>query len=317
MRDVLHSAALWGVTCLLLAVALGWGKPPAVIGMFVVSGLAVGSLYALGGIGLVVLFRATGVLNLAAGAIGMIGVMLAWQVQAWGMVAPVAWLVGLAVPALLALGYGQAIAPRMAWREPVVKAVASLGFALVLLGIAGFLWSDDPRKFELPTDKASVIVLGLRVTVTRLGVIVFAIAAVILISLALNRTRIGLQMRALAANRRLSSLIGVPVRRVEAVAWALSGILFGFTGLMFGDLVRLEPAVITFLVIPCIAAAIAGRLQSLPDVLMGGLAMGVIESLLTLSELFKTIRPVAPFAIAALVLLLMNRGRRLTFAGED
>jgi branched-chain amino acid transport system permease protein len=124
-------------------------------------------------------------------------------------------------------------------------------------------------------------------------------------------------MRALANNRRLSSLIGIPITRVETLAWAISGLLFGFTGLMFGDLVRLEPAVITFLVIPCVAAAIAGRLQSLPDVLMGGLAMGVIESLLTLSDTFKTIRPIAPFAIAALVLLLMNKGRQLTFAGED
>lgn len=317
MRDVLLSLALWGVSCLVLVVTLGWGKPPAVIGMFVVSGLAVGSLYALGGIGLVVLFRATGVLNLAAGAIGMAGVMVAWQAQAWGLFAPLAWVAGLATAMLLALGYGQGIAPRMAWREPVVKAVASLGFALVLLGVASFLWSDDPRKFELPTDKAAVTLLGLRVTVTRLGVIAFAIVAVVAITLGLNRTRIGLQMRALAANRRLSSLIGVPVRRVEGVAWALSGLLFGFTGLMFGDLVRLDPAVITFLVIPCIAAAIAGRLQSLPDVLIGGLSMGVIESVLTLSDLFKTLRPVAPFAIAVLVLVLMNRGRRLTFAGED
>lgn len=205
----------------------------------------------------------------------------------------------------------------MAWREPVVKAVASLGFAMILLGLAGILWSDDPRKFELPTDKASVTVLGLRITVTRLLVILFGILAVVLISLALQRTRIGLQMRALANDRRIAALIGIRVVRVETVAWGISGLLFGFTGLMFGNLARLEPVVITFLVIPCIAAAIAGRLQSLPEVLFGGIAISVIESLLTLSDLFKTIRPVAPFAIAAAVLLLMNRGRALAFAGED
>lgn len=317
MRDLLQSLALWGAACLGLAVWLGWGKPVPVIGMFVVSGLAVGSLYALGGIGLVLLYRATGVLNLAAGAIGMAGVMLAWQLVQWRLPAPLAWALGLGLSVALAVGYGRGIAPRMEWREPVVKAVASLGFALVLLGAASFLWSDDPRKFELPTDKTAVMILGLRVTLTRLLVIGFAILAVVLITLGLNRTRIGLQMRALAGNRRLSALIGVQVARVETVAWALSGLLFGFTGLMFGDLVRLEPAVITFLVIPCIAAAIAGRMQSLPDVLLGGLAMGVIESLLTLSDLFKTIRPVAPFVIAVLVLVAMNRGRRLTFAGED
>lgn len=317
MWDVLRSIAIAVVACLGLALVVGIGKPTNVIGMFVVSGLAVGSLYALGGIGLVVLYRATGVLNLAAGGIGAAAVMSAWQLVQWGVFAPLAWALGLALAVALAVGFGRGVAPLMAWREPVVKAVASLGFALMLLGIISFLWSDDPRKFALPTDKAAVMIGGLRVTVTRLMVVAAAVLMVVGISLGLNRTRVGLQMRALANNRRLSSLIGVPVRRVETVAWALSGLLFGFTGLMFGDLVRLEPAVITFLVIPCIAAAICGRLQSLPDVLIGGLAMGVIESLLTLSDTFKAVRPIAPYAIAALVLMAMNKGRQLTFAGED
>lgn len=317
MRENLKSLLLWAALVGILVLALGHDKPLNVLGLFIVSGLAVGSLYALGGIGLVVLYSATGVLNLAAGAIGAVAVMVAWQLVQWGVVAPVAWISGLALGPILATGYGRLVAPKMAWREPVVKAVASLGFAFVLLGLASFLWSDDPRKFELPTDKAAVVLLGLRVTVTRLVVVGATIALVIGISAALDRTRLGLQMRALANNRRLSSLIGIPITRVETLAWTLSGLIFGFTGLMFGDLVRLDPSVITFLVIPCVAAAIAGRLQSLPDVLMGGLAMGVIESLLTLSDIFKDVRPIAPYVIAALVLLLMNRGRRLTFSGED
>jgi branched-chain amino acid transport system permease protein len=317
MRDILKSLAICVVSVTALALWLGAGKPANVLGLFIVSGLAVGSLYALGGIGLVVLYRATGVLNLAAGAIGMTAVMASWQLVAWGLFAPLAWVLGLALALCLSLIYGRGIAPRMAWREPVVKAVASLGFALILLGLVSFLFSDDPRKFELPTDKSAVMILGLRVTVTRLLVVVAAIAIVAVISLALNRTRMGLQMRALANNRRLSSLIGIPITRVETLAWAISGLLCGFTGLMFGDLVRLEPAVITFMVIPCTAAAICGRLQSLPDVLIGGLTMGVIESLLTLSDSFKSVRPMAPFVIAALVLLAMNKGRQLTFAGED
>jgi branched-chain amino acid transport system permease protein len=317
MRAVLTSIAVWGALCSALALLVGSGKPAAVIGMFVVSGLAVGSLYALGGIGLVVLYRSTGVLNLASGAIGMASAMLAWQLLQWGVFPPAAWLLGISLGVLLAVSYGRVITPGMAWREPVVKAVASLGFALVILGTVSFLWPDDPRRFELPTDKASVTLIGLRVTATRLMVVLVSILAVILISLALARTQIGLHMRALANDRRIASLIGVPVVRVETVAWAIAGLLSAFTGLMFANLVRLEPVVITFLIIPCIAAAIAGRLQSLPDVLIGGLAMGVIESLLTLSEPFKSIRPVAPFLIAAVVLLVMNRGRRLTFAGED
>ncbi len=317
MKDLLRTIAVAVATCLMLALWLGWGKPAAVVGLFLVSGLAVGSLYALGGIGIVLLYRATGVLNLAAGAIGAAAAFLTWQLGEWGLFAPLAWVAGLATGVALALAYGRLIAPGLSWREPVIKGVASLGYALVLLGLVSFLWNDDPRKLSFPTDAVTVSILGLKVTVTRLIVVLAAIGIVIAITFALNRTRIGLQMRALAGNRRIASLIGVPILRVETVAWGISGLIFGFTGLMFGSLVRLEPAVITFMVIPCTAAAIAGRLVSLPTVLIAGLAMGVIESLLTLSDTFKAVRPMAPYVIAIIVLIAMNMNRRLTFAGED
>ncbi len=317
MREALKSLLIWTVVCLAAAVWLGYGKPAQIVGMFMVSGLAVGALYALGGIGLVVLYRATGILNLSAGAIGALTVFSSWQMVQWGFPGPLAWALGLMLAVMLAVAFGRGIAPAMAWREPVVKAVATLGYALILMGIVSFFWSDDPRKFELPTDKIGVMIAGLRITATRLLVIISSIVFVLLITFALERTRIGLSMRALANNRRLSSLIGIPIAKVETVAWSLSGLLFGFTGLMFGDLVRMEPVAITFLVIPSIAAAICGRLQSLPLVLIGGMGMGVIESLLTFSDTFKAIRPMAPYVVAITVLLIMNAGRKLTFAGAD
>lgn len=304
------------VFCAGLALWLGQGKPITVIGLFFVNGLAVGSLYALGGIGLVVLYQATGVLNLAAGAIGAGAIMGAWQLAQWGVPAPVTWIAGLCLGVLLALIYGRGVSPFLSDREPAVKAVASLAYALILLGLISFFWVDDTRSFGFPTDKTAVKILGLRITVTRLILIGSAIVIAVLIGLALTRTRMGLNMRALANNRALSSLIGIPILRVEMVAWTIAGALFGFTGLMFGSLVRLDPAVITFLVIPCVAAAIFGRLDSLPTVLIGGLTIGVTESLMTLSPTFKDIRPMTPFVLAALVLFILSRGHRLTFAEE-
>jgi branched-chain amino acid transport system permease protein len=316
-RNTLINVALYVCAMTLIILLLGWGKPSKVLGLFFVSGLAVGSLYALGGIGLVVLYRATGVLNLANGAAGAAGAMTAWQLAQWQIWPPIAWLSSILVALLISLFYGRLIAPLLAWREPVVKAVATLGFALIILGLVSFIWVDDPRSLTLPTDKIGVRLLGLRVTVTRLIVFGTSIALVIGIWAYLKYTAIGLQMRSLANDRDLSALIGIPILRVETIAWTLSGVIAGFTGLMFGDLIRLEPTVITFMVIPSIAAAICGRLEHLSLVLIGGLSMGVIESLLTLSPLLKGVRPVAPFAIAALVLLWYQRGNRLTFGGGD
>lgn len=296
---------------------LAWGKPSKVLGLFFVSGLAVGSLYALGGIGLVVLYRATGVLNFANGAAGAAGAMTAWQLGQWDIWPPATWLACILVALAISLFYGRLIAPKLAWREPIVKAVATLGFALIILGLVSFIWIDDPRSLSLPTDKLAVRIMGLRVTVTRLIVIATSIALVIGIWAFLKFTPIGLQMRSLANDRDLSALIGVPIVRVETFAWGLSGVIAGFTGLMFGDLIRLEPTVITFMVIPSVAAAICGRLEYLSLVLIGGLSIGVIESMLTLSPALKSVRPVAPFVIAAIVLLWYQRGQRLTFGGGD
>lgn len=295
---------------------LGLDKPFKITGMFLASGLAIGSLYALGGIGMVVLFRASGVLNFSAGAAGAAGAMTSWQLVEWGVPAPAAWLACIAVALILTLAYGRVIAPMLAWRETVVKAVATLGFALIILGLVSWIWIDDPRSLTLPTDAASVTLMGLKVTGTRL----LAFAATLLIALGiwlfLGRTQVGLQMRAVANDRDLSALLGIPILKVETIAWGIAGLLAGFTGLMFANLIRLEPVVITFMVIPSIAAALAGRLENLALVLIGGLSMGVIESMLTLSPTLKGARPIAPFVLAALVLLWYQRGARLTFGGR-
>jgi branched-chain amino acid transport system permease protein len=310
----------WAVYVALMAVTmlwLGWGKPLNIVGMFVTAGLAVGSLYALGGIGMVVLYRASGVLNFSSGAAGAAGAMTAWQLAAWGVWPPLAWIACIVVALVITLAYGRFIAPLLAWRETAVKCVATLGFALIVLGLVAFIWPDDPRSLELPSDSVSLTLLGLRVTGTRIIAFLASVFICIGIYVFLGRTEIGLQMRAVANDRDLSALLGIPILRVETIAWGIAGLLAGFTGLMFANLIRLEPVVITFMVIPCIAAALAGRLDNLGLVLLGGLSMGVIESMLTLSPTLKGVRPIAPFVIAALVLLYNQRGSRLLFAGRN
>ncbi len=320
--------ALYVVVLSLILGALGWDtlataienenwRGVKLIGRFLFFGLATGSLYALGGIGIVVLFRATGVLNFANGAAGAAGVMFAWQLGQWGVWPPLTWLACIVLATAILLFYGRLIAPALSYREPVVKAVATLGFALVILGLVSFIWIDDPRSISLPTDKIAMKILGVRVTATRLMVLGLSIFVVVAIFFFLRFTVVGLQMRALANDRDLAALIGIPILRVETIAWAIAGVVAGITGLIFGDLVRLEPTVITFLVIPSIAAAVCGRLENLVTVLIAGLTMGVIENMMTLSPELKGFRTIAPFVIAAVVLIWNTRGVRLTFGTRD
>ena len=121
-------------------------------GLFLVNGLAVGAIYALSGLGLVVLYRATGVLNLAYGAIGAAGAMLAWQLMHAGSPEALGWLAAIATATALSLLYGRLVAPRLAWREPVVKAVATLGFAMMILAAMNWIWVEAPRELTLASD---------------------------------------------------------------------------------------------------------------------------------------------------------------------
>lgn len=286
-------------------------------GLFLVSGLAVGSLYALGAVGLVLLNRATGVLNFAYGAMGALGAMCAWQVLQWHYPEAVAWVVCIAISTALSVAYGTIIGPRLAHREPVVKAVATLGFGIAILGAINLLWLVNPRRLALALDALSISLAGLRVSGTRLLAFVAGVAVTAGMGIFLVRTRLGLMMRALADNREVASILGTPIRKVEIAAWGFSGLLAGFTGLMFGDLVRLDPAVLTFMVIPIIATTIVGRLTSIRTTFFAGLAIGMIESLLTLYKPLAPFRVASPFVVAILALMWLQRGRRLTFAGED
>src|SRR2546430_17689920 len=93
---------------------------------FIVSGLALGGVYALSGVGLVVLYRATGVLYLAFGAVGAMGALIAWSLGRAGVPGWLSWLVCVAVAAAITLGYGVIFGPALARRDPLVKAVGPL-----------------------------------------------------------------------------------------------------------------------------------------------------------------------------------------------
>jgi len=288
--------------------------PP--IGPFLVAGLAAGSIHALSAVDLVVLFRATGVLNFAYGAIGALGAFVAWQMLEWNLPAPLAWLTCILLGMVLSLIYGRLIAPQLAYRETVVKAVCTLGYALILLGLSIWLWSDMPRSLRLPTDTLGFSIIGVRITGTRLLALILTILFTFGITAFLNRTRLGLQMRALANNRNLSAMISIPVLQVETWAWLISGFLAGVSGLFPSTIMRLDTIVLTFLVIPAIAAAIVGQLKSLQITLIGGLVR-VDRIPLYSGPPVAPLRAMAPFVVAILVILYMQRNITLTFVGDD
>jgi branched-chain amino acid transport system permease protein len=277
---------------------------------FVAAGIGLGAVYAMSGVGLVVLYRSSGTLNFAFGALGALAAYCTWSLLRTEVPPAIAWIAGIAVAAAGSFGYGWLVAPRLAARDRVVRAVGTLGFALFILGCIGLIWGETvPRRLTLPTDHLFVAVFSVRVTYTRLAALGIAMAMVGTIALLLNATRLGLAMRALANDRQISSLIGIQVIRIDAVAWLISGLFAGVAGLLLADMVTLNATFLTFLVIPAIAAAMFGRLQSLAATAVGGFAAGILESVLTTVPAISSYRSSAPFVLA-LIFISLVAGRK-------
>jgi len=273
---------------------------------FIISGLGIGAVYALSGVGLVVLFRATGVLNFAFGAFGAIGAHCAWQLLEWKMPLAVAILAAVAVSTAISFLYGRIFAPLLSHRDIVVRAVGTLAPALILIAIMGVIWGELPRRLQFPTDQMFTSLFAVRLTYTRIIAIILAVVMVVAITLLLTRTRLGLDMRALANDRDLSAVLGVRILYTETAAWIMTGIFSGFAGLLLADLVRLQGTFLTLLVIPAIAAAILGQLQSLWQTAVAGILIGIVEAVLTPIAWISPYRAAAPFIIALVAVTILG-----------
>ena len=280
---------------------------------FVVTGLALGGVYALSGVGLVVLYRATGVLNLAFGAIGGFGALLAWElINNAGWPQYPAYGVCIAFGAVVTLAYGLLFGPPLARRDPLVKATASLGLALILLGAMSWIWSDKARSMVLPTSMENFSVGDVLVNYTQVLGFTFGVVVTLGTAAFLYYTNLGTAMRALANDREITATLGVPVRRVEAFAWLGSGVLAGVAGLLLSNLVGLDANTLTFLVISSLAAALIARLNSLTVTLIAGIVVGLVNAMITPIFSISEYRDMTPFVLAIVALLWLSRHRQVS-----
>jgi branched-chain amino acid transport system permease protein len=289
---------------------------------FIVSGLALGGIYALSGVGLVVLYRATGVLNLAFGAVGAMGAFIAWSIiNKGGAPGWVGWVACILFAGVLTLAYGLIFGPALAGRGPLVQSVSTLGLALVLFGAIDLLWSTSAgqsRSISLPTDNGGFMVGQVQVNWTS----VIGLGAGIVITAGthafLRYSKLGTAMRAMANDREITATFGVPIRRVEAAAWFGCGLLSGIAGILLADLAALDDTTLVFTVtISALAAALIGRLRSIWVTFAAAIVIGLVHDLITPISSLTNYRDMTPFVLATIALLVMPRGQVLTRTREE
>ena len=291
---------------------------------FLITGLSLGGVYALSGVGMLVLYRATGVLYLAFGAVGAMGALIAWQaINHWGFHGSAGFWAATALSALfgglVTLAYGMVFGPALAQRDPLVKATATLGLLLILLGVMDLLWPSSggaSRALTVPTDNNTFQVGQISVTYTNVLALVLGLVITVVTGAFLHFTKLGTAMRAMADDREITAALGVPVRRVTAAAWFGCGVLAGIAGVLLADLVALDANSLTFLVISTLAATLIARLRSITVTFIAAIVIGVVTSEVTPISKISNYRDMTPFVLAAIALLVLNRRRVISIGRQ-
>ncbi len=275
----------------------------------VVSGLALGSIYALLALSLVLINKATDVVNFAQGEMAMFGTFVCFGLLTQTKL-PLPAVLVLAIPvgALLG-GLTERVAIRPLQSAPPVNAlIATIGLWMIYHHGAGWIWGYDPVRFPSLFSPDPVNLLGTRVAQNGLGIIGVALLIMALLYLYFEYTRSGIAMRAASMNRRAAQLMGVNVDRLSLIAWCLAGAISVVSGFLIAPLTFLDFEMMFAVLLKAFAGAILGGFNSPPGAVVGCLVIGVLENLFGayVSTAFKD-----TFAFGVIILVLMFRPQGL------
>lgn len=247
---------------------------------YLLTGLASGAAYALMAVGIVLVYKGSKVLSFAQGEIGAFGIFIAWTLHEWGLPTALAALAGVLMAGVIA-GLVERFAIRpLEGRPPLAGTVTTLGIALGLTYTEGTVWGFNIRSFPSSVGNATVRIGGAVLSANNVVAIILAGATALAMYLFFARTRFGLAVLAATADPNVARVLGVPVARVYEFSWVLGGVLSGLAAMIlvpqFGALVPFHQ---TLFLIRALAGAIIGGLDSVQGAIVGGLAVGVAESL--------------------------------------
>jgi ABC-type branched-subunit amino acid transport system ATPase component/ABC-type branched-subunit amino acid transport system permease subunit len=285
---------------------------------FSLLGLGAGGLYSLAAIGLVLVYRGSGVVNFAQVAIGMVGAYTYYELRVnHGFDSTggelVALAAGLVVAALLGGLFHLAVLRQMRDASQLAKIVATLALLVTITGIAD--WHYGPNTLLVPSilPTGPTEIFGASVGKDRMLILLLVIAITAILWAVYRFTTFGVATSAVAENPRAAAALAVSPNTIAAVNWSIGGALGGLAVILLVPITGLGPANITFLVIPVLAAAVIGRFSSFPIVTAAGLALGITQSLITRYVDQSGWATAVPFLFVAAYLI----GRGTSVAGKD
>jgi sulfate-transporting ATPase len=276
---------------------------------FALLGLGIGALYALASQGLIVIYRGSGVLNFAQGAIGMAGVFVQWDLheqQGWAF-----WpslVVGVLFSAAIGALTHLAIMRPLRKSSPLVRVIATLGVLVTLQAIAVLRYGSTPQFVlsELPSDPVNIHG-SIVISQDRLWLIGIAVVLTVALWALYRFTRFGLATAAVAENERSAASIGWSPDRIATANWVLGSALAGLVAILIAPIITLQAGVMTNLILAAIAVALVARFESFPIALVAGLGIGVAQTELNRYVHQPGIGESVPFIVIVAVLVITGR----------
>lgn len=249
-----------------------------------ISGLGLGSMYGLMALGFYVTYAVSGTVNFAQGSSMMLGAVLTFAfAQTLGWPLPLAILLALTLCALYGLLVEFVAVRPFASRGSDAWLMATVALGIVLDNLVMFTFGKEPRSLPSPLAQTPMQIgeLGLGVYPLQLMIPVVGLALAALLHALSRRTRWGTGMLAVVQNRAAARLMGIPIRRAVAVAFALSTLFAGIAGVLIAPLFNVHSDMGTLFGLKAFAVAILGGITSAWGVMIAGLLFGLIEALVT------------------------------------
>ncbi|MEV6700923.1 branched-chain amino acid ABC transporter permease [Streptomyces sp. NPDC051453] len=274
--------------------------------LILVSGLASGAVYGLMGLGLVIIYRATDVVNFALASLATVGLYAALTLYEKGLPLLVTAVVAIVVTAAVGLVARETVIRPLAQGELLSALVMTMGVSLIAESVISTIWDDQPRLFPSLVD-GSVSIGGSAIPTQSLLTIGVAAVAMALVAYLFGRTTIGSAMRAVAESADTAHVLGLGSQRIARIAWALGLGLAALAAFLYAPRAGLVPTVLSAPLFRAFAGIFLGGLTSMYGAVVGGLTVGVLDNLAA-GYVSAGYRDTFVFSFTILVLLIRPQG---------
>lgn len=245
------------------------------------SGLIMGCLYALGAMGLVMIFKCSKVVNFAHGNIAGLAAFLVYGLTS-GVLLTLSWGTAVAVVLVLLVALSfvvyMLISP-LVFTSDLTATIATLGIGLIAQGVTLLLFGADIVALDLPIPDFRMTVLGLRITGYDITVLAVALTTIVALFAVIDYTKLGVAFRAMSDNPFAAEVCGLSLRAVHLFAWMIAAVLGVVGALLIVPTTFLSVTTVAVFMLQAFAAAVLGGFTSLPGALVGGVMIGIFMNL--------------------------------------